>query len=132
MVWQTDNELKQPIQDEGCALLCMLKKTGKDWTSEEVNDIYQRLVLTKIIGPDCFIHSWQQLSDFLSLNSLYLGWGTVKQTLQLMNNYWWISRWHNEATGLYHFALPDWDPLNGSATIAGGYICDNRLFRILA
>jgi hypothetical protein len=73
---QTNKYLIPLINKYGCALLCSLwivsHTTGRDYSIENVNALYDSLIKQNIINEKCYIKSWKRLFEAIPSNLRFL------------------------------------------------------------
>ncbi len=128
--YQTNIKLLPAIRKNGCALLSVLYLTGRNWTVEEVNQLYQTAVDKRAMTSDCYI-TWKPFLELVGglklvrFESATYRCGVDELELQL---------WHSKETG-DHFVVGNggdgvtWDPWPYSATVKKGKIKEKRILK---
>lgn len=111
------------IGDYGCGLLCLLRVFG--YSELEIITKYREVVEAGLMTEDCFCKDWIALANFLC--PVPKKW-TVEKSKTLKECTFYLERWYNPRTNLFHFKLKDWDSLENSVTVKEGYIESYRLF----
>lgn len=111
MIKQNDLALRKEIQLYGCNFLCHLAMVRKDWTSREVEDLYQRALDSQIISKNCSVHKPDALlglatSSLKQIGGLVLAsqesWGVLEVHPRVQYK---IARWRARDSVHQHFTL---------------------------
>jgi hypothetical protein len=138
MLYQTDDEFIEEIQEYGCLFLSIAyyktKHYGYEWTHKELNSLWITAKARGYINKKCEIEDYVRILSLLGINLRYLDKHAPVQEID-SNAMFAVTKWHNPNNDYNHFVVGtakpvEYDPFSsgGSKTIREGYPVDMRLF----
>lgn len=141
MIYQTDSEFIEEIQEFGCLHLSMAyyktKYMGYEWDHKELNALWVKAKELKYINDQNIIVDYVGMISLLGLPLKYLDKHSPISDYD-PNYYYGITKWHNQNNDYNHFVVGhkkpvEYDPYKdtGSKTVREGYPVDMRFFERL-
>ena len=139
MINQRNPGLLPVLQKEGCYFLSLLylveRETGKQFSVDIINGLFQTFLDKKYLGPDCLVKNPTQILKHLGLNKTQRLNGSsiaFPASYKTQNNELEILEYVN---GIFsHFVVGDgnsrveFDPLVNSNTVRNGRLNSKRIF----
>ena len=116
----------------GCGVLCLLWLDDKEWSLEEVNDLYKKAVERKAISVDCYI-KWELLLNLINHKLTFVAF--EKPSYKTERNEYELQQWHKNGTDIYHFLVGDgdkvlYDPTPNSLSRREGLLVSKRIIKV--
>lgn len=128
-VFQNTSGLHPKVAKYGCGILCVCWLDDKEWSLEQINDLYKRAVTSKAISEDCFI-KWEFFLRLVNSGMRFVAF--EKPSYKAEPGEHEIQQWHKNETDIYHFLVGDgdkvlYDPTPNSLSRREGILVSKRI-----